>query len=175
MGIPELQHHQHLVSKCAASPGTGLFKGFGTLSQQAKTDPRRQCWESVLSVCIYKRPACPVVRLWIMKHLKSTVQNEPLTVVRYFASSVFVPTKTRNNGSRRCRKSLFLLVGRYPKPSEQTAPLVWLRGNSAASGYRPLLIFRSRPRSGDCGFSEGTGAAPAKFSSSALPACFRNS
>ena len=37
MGIPELQHHQHLVSKCAASPGTGLFKGFGTLSQQAET------------------------------------------------------------------------------------------------------------------------------------------
>lgn len=27
------------------------------------------------------------------------------------ASSVFVPTKARNSGSRRCRKPLFLLVG----------------------------------------------------------------
>ena len=31
------------------------------------------------------------------------------------ASSVFVPTKTRNSGSRRCRKSLFLLVGVAPQ------------------------------------------------------------
>ena len=96
------------------------------------------------------------------------------TAMHNFASSVFVPTKTRNSNSRRCRKSLFLLVGRYPKSSEQTAPLVWLRGILPLFGYRPLLIFRSRLRSGDCGFSEGTGAAPSKFSS-VRPACFRNS
>lgn len=69
----------------------------------------------------------------------------------------------------------FCLLGQRPKPSEQTAPLVWLRGILPLSGYRPLLIFRSLFRSGDCGFPEGTGAAPAKFSPSALPACFRNS
>ena len=31
------------------------------------------------------------------------------------ASSVFVPTKTRNCGSRRCRKPQFLLVGVVPQ------------------------------------------------------------
>ncbi|WP_304522534.1 hypothetical protein, partial [Bacteroides acidifaciens] len=31
------------------------------------------------------------------------------------ASSVFVPTKTRNSGSRHCRKPLFLLVGVVPQ------------------------------------------------------------
>ena len=60
---------------------------------------------------------------------------------RYPASSVFVPTKPRNSGSRLRRKSLFLLVGKHPKPFEQTAPLVWLRGNSAAFGLPPTVDF----------------------------------
>ena len=93
----------------------------------------------------------------------------------YLASSVFVPTKPRNSGSRLRRKSLFLLVGKHPKPFEQTAPLVWLRGILPLSSYRPLLIFRSRLRSGNCGFSEGTGASPSKVSLSDCPACFRKS
>lgn len=33
------------------APATGLFKGFGTLSQQAKTDFRRRRRKSVLSIC----------------------------------------------------------------------------------------------------------------------------
>jgi len=37
------------------------------------------------------------------------------TGVRYLASNVFVPTKTRNCGSRRCRKPQFLLVGVAPQ------------------------------------------------------------
>ena len=96
-------------------------------------------------------------------------------VIRYLASSAFVPTEARNSGSRLRQKPLFLLVGKHPKPFEQTAPLVWLRSILPLSGYRPLLIFRSRLRSGDCGFSEGTGASPSKVALSGLPACFRKS
>ena len=33
------------------APATGLFKGFGTLAQQAKTDFRRPRRKSVLSIC----------------------------------------------------------------------------------------------------------------------------
>ena len=40
------------------APATGLFKGFGTLSQQAKTDFRRTRRKSVLSICGNKCPAC---------------------------------------------------------------------------------------------------------------------
>ncbi len=40
------------------APATGLFKGFGTLSQQAKTDFRRRRRKSVLSLCGNKGTAC---------------------------------------------------------------------------------------------------------------------
>ena len=40
------------------APATGLFKGFGTLSQQAKTDFRRLRRKSILSICGNKRTAC---------------------------------------------------------------------------------------------------------------------
>ena len=40
------------------APATGLFKGFGTLAQQAKTDFRRPRRKSVLSICGNKCPAC---------------------------------------------------------------------------------------------------------------------
>ena len=40
------------------APATGLFKGFGTLSQQAKTDFRRRRRKSVLSICGNKCTAC---------------------------------------------------------------------------------------------------------------------
>ncbi len=40
------------------APATGLFKGFGTLSQQAKTDFRRTRRKSVLSICGNKCTAC---------------------------------------------------------------------------------------------------------------------
>ena len=40
------------------APATGLFKGFGTLSQQAKTDFRRPRRKSVLSICGNKCTAC---------------------------------------------------------------------------------------------------------------------
>ena len=48
-----------------------------------------------------------------------------------WASSAFVYTKAPNSGSRRCRELLFLLVGKHPKPFEQTTTLVWLRGFAA--------------------------------------------
>ena len=57
------------------------------------------------------------------------------------ASNVFVPTKTRNGNSRCYRKLPFLLVGKHPKPFEQTAPLVWLCGISAAVGPPPVVDF----------------------------------
>ena len=59
-------------------------------------------------------------------------QKFPIT----FASSAFVYTKAPNSGSRRCREPLFLLVGKHPKPFEQTTALVWLRG-FAALGHVP--------------------------------------
>ena len=40
------------------------------------------------------------------------------------------------------RKPLFLLVGKHPKPFEQTASLVWLRGNSAVVGPTPVIVFQ---------------------------------
>ena len=40
------------------APATGLFKGFGTLSQQAKTDFRQTRRKSVLSICGNKCTAC---------------------------------------------------------------------------------------------------------------------
>ena len=40
------------------APATGLFKGFGTLSQQAKTDFRRLRRKSILSICGNKCTAC---------------------------------------------------------------------------------------------------------------------
>lgn len=40
------------------APATGLFKGFGTLSQQAKTDFRRTRRKSALSICGNKCTAC---------------------------------------------------------------------------------------------------------------------
>ena len=40
------------------APATGLFKGFGALSQQAKTDFRRRRRKSVLSICGNKCTAC---------------------------------------------------------------------------------------------------------------------
>ncbi len=116
----------------------------------------------------------PEVVMTTLVTTKSTDRKFPLMAIRYFASNVFVYTKTRNSGSRLRQKSLFLLVGKHPKPFEQTAPLVWLRGILPLSGYRPMLIFRSRLCSGDCGFSEGTGASPSKVSLSGFPACFRN-
>lgn len=42
----------------AASLGEGLFKGFRTLSQQAKTDFQRSRWKSVLSICWDKYTVC---------------------------------------------------------------------------------------------------------------------
>ena len=55
-----LMKHYILIAKCTASPGHGAVQRVWDASQQAKTDFRRQRWKSVLSVCIYKRPACPV-------------------------------------------------------------------------------------------------------------------
>ena len=40
------------------APATGLFKGFGTLSQQAKADFRQPRRKSVLSICGNKCTAC---------------------------------------------------------------------------------------------------------------------
>ena len=48
---------------------------------------------------------------------------------RYLASSVFVPTKTRNCGSRRCRKPQFLLVGVAPQ-TPFSAPRLGLAARS---------------------------------------------
>lgn len=42
------------------APATGLFKGFGTLSQQAKTGFRRSRRKPVLSLCGNKGTACQV-------------------------------------------------------------------------------------------------------------------
>ena len=63
-----------------SQPRQGLFKGSGVLSQQAKTDFRWQRWKSVLSICIYKRPAC----------------QSCAEFGTNWASSVFVPTNTQN-------------------------------------------------------------------------------
>ena len=51
---------QYSVREMNAQPAsaTGLFKGFGTLSQQAKTDFRRPRRKSVLSICGNKCTAC---------------------------------------------------------------------------------------------------------------------
>ena len=40
------------------TPATGLFKGFGMLAQQAKTDFRQPRRKSVLSICGNKYTAC---------------------------------------------------------------------------------------------------------------------
>ena len=48
--------------------------------------------------------------------------------ITIIASSVFVPTKTRNSDFRRSREPLFLLVGKRPKPFEQPRYRGWLRG-----------------------------------------------
>ena len=55
----------HFAGQCSVretnaqpAPATWLFKGFGTLSQQAKTDFRRTRRKSVLSICGNKCPAC---------------------------------------------------------------------------------------------------------------------
>ena len=47
----------------AASPGKGLFEGFGALSQQVKMDFQRQRWKSILSICGNKYTACKVVHI----------------------------------------------------------------------------------------------------------------
>ena len=44
------------------APATRLFKGFGTLSQQAKTDFRQTRRKSVLSICGNKCTACQVAQ-----------------------------------------------------------------------------------------------------------------
>ena len=53
---------QYSVRETNAQPApvTGLFKGFGTRSQQAKTDFRRTRRKSVLSICGNKCTACKV-------------------------------------------------------------------------------------------------------------------
>ena len=65
MGVGSVHFHfagQYSVCETNAQPApvTGLFKGFRTLSQQAKTDFRRSRWKSVLSICGNKCTACKV-------------------------------------------------------------------------------------------------------------------
>ena len=65
------------------APATGLFKGFGTLSQQAKTGFRRSRRKPVLSICGNKYTACQVAhpqeirpavkKLWLRKPPKYAI------------------------------------------------------------------------------------------------------
>ena len=145
------------------------------LSQQAKTNFRQQRWKSVLSICGNKCPACPVARLGITRRLKSTVQNEQLMERHTPQAMSLFPQRPETAVPGAAGNRCFRLLGGIPNPLNR--PLRW-SGCAAIlplRGYRPLLIFRSRLRSGNCGFSIGTEAAPSKFSSSVRPACFRNS
>ena len=119
----------------AASPGKGLFKGSGVLPQQAKTNFRRQRWKSVLSVCIYKRPACPVAHIGsdgllpkvVMTILVTTKINGNILPVgggslTLQAVSLFpqrLETAVPGVAGNRC----FCLLGSIPNPLNR--PLRW--------------------------------------------------
>ena len=88
-------------------------------------------WEGRLTVCATERGSSsnvssvqfPPIAAWIWAIIFSY-----LGAVTKVASSVFVPTKTRNCGSRRCRKPQFLLV----RPAAHVS-------NRCKSGIRPVV------------------------------------
>ena len=68
------QGQQRSGTERAASPGTGLFTGFGVRPQRAKSDFRRSRWKSVLSICGNKCTARQVgISAAQTQHLRKTL------------------------------------------------------------------------------------------------------
>lgn len=160
------------------APATGLFKGFGV----AHLWSTRQLKSTVQNEQLIERHTLQAMSL-SPQRLETAVPGS--AVNRCFRLLGGIPNPPNRPRPRKLRiprlaasgKARSLRCSSSPHAAGRAGTPLW-SGCAAIlllSGYRPLLIFRSRLRSGKCGFSNGTGAVPSKVSVSVRPACFRNS
>ena len=88
-----------MVSERIASPGKGLFKGIGTLFQQAKTGFDGQRWRSVLSICRSKCTARKVAHTSLDDQI---VEHHQHPAVHALAKSELVFIRTIGQFSGTC-------------------------------------------------------------------------
>ena len=130
------------ANECSCQFPVGIFmegwQKFGLYQQDAFSDIASiSRWEHGFSHLIPLRKTCQ--NRWRSFRSPPLVLLNLLGAIKIVASSVFVPTKTRTSGSQRCRKPLVLLVGKHPKPFEQT-----LAGAGCAFGSRTLWKIATR-------------------------------